>query len=358
MMSATKIKFHPAAGIFPLLEGDEFKDLTEDIKVRGLLEPIYLHPEDGSIIDGRNRYRACLDANIEPRTRIWNGAGSLIEFIVSLNLKRRHLNASQRACVATEMLPFLEKEARSRMSAGGRSKGTELIPDLGESRQKAARTANVNEHYVTDAKSLKDNHPAAYESIRAGDKTLTEVRREIKRAAVKETAKLPSSKYRVIYADPPWKYGDGLTEAYGAAKFHYPSMSISELCALPVSDLCEDNAALFFWVTSPLLEDAFPIIKAWGFSYKASMVWWKMAHNIGHYVSVQHELLLICTRGSCLPDIPDLLPSVVAIKRKEHSQKPEEFRAIIDKLYPHGRRIELFARKAPAEGWETWGNQA
>jgi N6-adenosine-specific RNA methylase IME4 len=184
-----------------------------------------------------------------------------------------------------------------------------------------------------------------------------EVRREIKLEAVKEAVNLPDAKFRVVYADPPWKYGDQLTEDYGAVKFHYPAMTITELCALPVKEIIEADAVLFLWVTSPLLEECFPIIKAWGFKYKTSVVWWKMAHNFGHYVSVQHELLLICTRGSCTPDIKELLPSVISVKRGKHSAKPEEARAMIDTMYPHGKRIELFRRGEAPDGWSAWGNE-
>jgi DNA (cytosine-5)-methyltransferase 1 len=78
---------------------------------------------------------------------------------------------------------------------------------------------------------------------------------------------------------------------------------------------------------------------------------------MGHYNSVRHELLLVCTKGSCTPDVSKLFDSVVSIERSEtHSEKPEFFREIIDTLYPYGKRIELFARKS-ADGWERWGNQ-
>ena len=76
---------------------------------------------------------------------------------------------------------------------------------------------------------------------------------------------------------------------------------------------------------------------------------------MGHYNSVRHEFLLVCTRGSCVPDENKMFDSVQVIeKTKKHSEKPEEFRKIIDTLYPHGKRIELFARKK-VKGWETWG---
>jgi len=204
-------------------------------------------------------------------------------------------------------------------------------------------------------KFITDKREAIEEITTAG------VYREAKRfiAANKPDAPmLPDQKYRVIYADPPWLYGDKLVDGYGAAEHHYPVMSIDELCSLSVKGLAEDNAVLFLWTTSPLLVESFDVVKAWGFQYKTSFVWDKVKHNFGHYNSVRHELLLICTRGSCLPDIPELIDSVQTIERTEHSKKPEEFRNIIDKLYPNGKRIELFARtKQGNSNWEVWGNE-
>ena len=163
-------------------------------------------------------------------------------------------------------------------------------------------------------------------------------------------------KYRVIYADPPWSYNDKQNiEMLGGAEKHYLTMPLDEICKLPVP--AEDNAVLFIWVTSPMLEDSFKVINAWGFKYKTSFVWDKVAHNMGHYNSVRHEFLLICTRGSCTPDVAKLFDSVVSIERTEHSRKPKEFRDMIDTLYPIGNRLEMFAREAP-DGWDVWGNMA
>lgn len=172
---------------------------------------------------------------------------------------------------------------------------------------------------------------------------------------------IPTGKYRVIYADPPWKYTeDGLTgvsnkDEYGNVEKHYPQLSTEELCELVIPET-EDNAVLFLWATSPFLEKSFQVINAWGFQYKAGFVWDKVKHNFGYYNSVRHELLLICTKGSCRPDSAELIDSVQSIERTKHSEKPEELRNIIDKLYPGGKRIELFARKN-VDGWDTWGNE-
>ena len=134
-------------------------------------------------------------------------------------------------------------------------------------------------------------------------------------------------------------------------------MSIKELCALDIRGVVEDNAVLFLWVTSPLLEECFPVVKAWGFKYKTSFVWDKVKHNFGHYNSVRHEFLLVCVRGSFTPENNKLFDSVVQVERtKEHSEKPEEFRNIIETLYPSANKIELFARKK-IKGWSIWGNE-
>jgi hypothetical protein len=110
---------------------------------------------------------------------------------------------------------------------------------------------------------------------------------------------LPEGKYRVFYADPPWRYKNKGLDDYGHAERHYPTMSVAELCAMgdQVKDLATPNSVMFLWVPSPMLENAFKVIKAWGFTYKTSFVWDKIRHNFGHYNSVRHELLLVCTRA-------------------------------------------------------------
>ena len=102
-------------------------------------------------------------------------------------------------------------------------------------------------------------------------------------------------------------------------------------------------------------------MNAWGFEYKASFIWDKVHHNYGHYNSVRHEFLLICTRGSCLPQNKKLDDSVISIERTaEHSEKPPHFRKLIDKMYPPKGidRVELFARGKVPGHWRVWGKEA
>ena len=182
------------------------------------------------------------------------------------------------------------------------------------------------------------------------------------RAAVAAAAKAggvteaPKAKVRVVYADPSWDYGAHSQPDYQTdPRDHYPPMTLEEICDLPVKDWVEDDAVLFLWVTSPMLRKSFEVVDAWGFEYKASFVWNKIKHNMGHYNSVRHEFLLVCTRGSCKPDVKKLINSVQSIERGKHSQKPAEFYEIIETLYTHGRKLEMFAR-CKREGWEHWGH--
>ena len=213
------------------------------------------------------------------------------------------------------------------------------------------------------------------DALRNGDMSINQAYRQVKEAerkaerqsAITEQLSQPKTsshvdifttdkKYRVIYADPPWSYNDKQNTVYhGGAEKHYPTMPIEEICALPIP--AEKDSILFLWTTSPMLEDAFKVINAWGFKYKSSFIWDKVSTAMGNYNSVRHEFLLISVRGSCVPDVPRRFDSVVSIPRTEHSRKPEEFRQIIDTLYPVGKRIEMFARE-PHEGWDVWGNMA
>jgi DNA methylase len=185
-MSA-KLQFHPNAEIFPLMACEEFDKLVEDIKAHGLREPLWLHP-DGRIIDGRNRYFACQKAGIEPKVRTWDEEGSLVDFIVSLNLRRRHLTESQRTCVAVRMLPLREKEAKERMAAGGgdRKSGVAPVPppvaDPGKSREKVAAQMDVSPRYVSDGKWLQQRAPDLFEAVAQGGLTISEAKRELRKA--------------------------------------------------------------------------------------------------------------------------------------------------------------------------------
>ena len=159
--------------------------------------------------------------------------------------------------------------------------------------------------------------------------------------------------YGVILADPPWSYSD-LGHSRRIDRI-YPVLKLQDICALPVREIAADDAVLFLWTTSPmLLKEAPAVIDAWGFSYKSSLIWDKEIFGMGHYWRVQHEILLLATRGQ--PGIAAVhnLPSIIRSRRAAHSVKPVEAYEHIEKMYPEARRVELFARQ-PREGWDAIG---
>jgi ParB-like chromosome segregation protein Spo0J len=169
---APRMENHRITSIFPAMETVEFAALKADIAEHGLREPIWTY--QGAIIDGRHRERACGELGIKPAVREWDGNGSLVAFVASLNWHRRHLTAGQRAMVALGIKRELADEARKRQAHGQTAPGRtlqEIFPEAapqGQARDEAARLAHVNPHYVTDAQKLVETSPALAEQVKAG----------------------------------------------------------------------------------------------------------------------------------------------------------------------------------------------
>jgi N6-adenosine-specific RNA methylase IME4 len=346
--------------LIPPLTAEEYRLLEENIVAEGCRDALVVW--GNTIIDGHNRYKICTQHNIEFNTveKEFTDKEQAKDWIDMNQLGRRNLTPDQMRLLRGR------RYNRLKNPQGGdhRSKG-QNVPLINTAETLAGqhgvteKTIKRDGNFYEEVERLKEQYPDKIKEIYDGSKRASVVIKEIRRETVKQRvreAEPLEGKYRIIYADPPWNYGDKRDGITTGAEDHYPSMTINELCSLPVKDLTDDNAVLFLWVTSPLLEECFAVINAWGFKYKTSFIWDKVKHNMGHYNSVRHELLLVCTKGSCRPDNIKLYDSVQSEERTEHSKKPEIFRSIIDELYPYGNRIELFARDR-AVGWEVWGNE-
>ena len=161
-------------------------------------------------------------------------------------------------------------------------------------------------------------------------------------------------KYRTVLADPPWRYAN--IASRGAAENHYPTMTVDEICREPIPLLVEDRAHLHLWATNSLLEEAFCVIRAWGFEYKSCLVWTKPRIGLGNYWRVSHEFLLFGIRGRLHFRRNDV-PSWVMAPRAKHSRKPFRFRQLIELVSP-GPYLELYGREEqPNTGWTVYGNQ-
>lgn len=359
-------EFHELADLFPLMEKEELEELAQDIKKNGLLEEIILY--DKKILDGRNRYLACQIAKVEPRFRIFSNKIDPLDYIISMNLERRHLTKDQIAIITVEkILPLIEEKARKRQLEGKKIEEDlmhDIIPKVkkGKSRKIAAGKMKVGENKIQKAKKITEvakNDPKIKEKlneIKKGRARIDNVYQQIKKnEKPKIIPKLPKEKYNIIYADPPWQYNFTESPTRSIEK-EYPTMELSEIKKLKIPSA--DNSILFLWCPAPkLYPEGMEVIKAWGFIYKTCMVWVKDRIGMGYYARNRHELLLVATKGSPgVPEPSNRPDSVIEAPRTEHSKKPEIMYELIEQMYPHGKYLELFARNKRGN-WKSWGNE-
>lgn len=185
------------------------------------------------------------------------------------------------------------------------------------------------------------------------------------------TDKKGEKKYQIIYADPPWAFKnyDNKTAARWVGN-KYPVQSKEWLENLNVKDLADDNCILFIWVTMPKLNEAFDLIKAWGFEYKTTAFTWVKRNKksdswfwgMGRWTRSNAELCLLASKGNP-KRISARVHQIIDSPIEEHSKKPDIVRDKIIELVGDLPRIELFARKrenlfgSNLEGWDVWGNE-
>lgn len=167
--------------------------------------------------------------------------------------------------------------------------------------------------------------------------------------------------FGMIMADPPWTYKNYSRKGeHKGAAAQYSCMSLDDIKALPVGQLAAPDSILMLWATNPLLDQAFGVMKAWGFTFKTAGHWVKKTRNgklgfgTGYIVRAAGEPFLIGTIGA--PKTSRSCRSVIEGEIREHSRKPEEAYAWAEQLLPDVRRLNLFARQERA-GWAAWGNE-
>jgi len=373
-------EFHEVANIFPMMQGDEFDALKSDIEANGLREPIWLHP-DGRIIDGRNRYLACCELGIEPQYHTWNCSGSLVAFVVSLNLHRRHLTSSQKAVIALDIMPMLEVEAKERQGrrVDLEQDGSDLFGNIvqkieqcdanaNKANEQAATIVGTNRQYVADVKRLAQDAPEWVEKIRAGDATITEAKRAVKEdrreqrrqdnaekvATVADPLEV-GARFATILIDPPWDWGDeGDVNQMGRAKPDYSTMTLNELLDLPVGELADVDCHIYLWITNRSLPKGFDLLERWGFRYVTCLTWAKPHFGMGNYFRGQTEHILFGVKGSQALRRHDV-GTVFHAERgpNGHSSKPPMIYELIESCSP-GPYLEMFSRCERA-GWSAWG---
>ena len=172
----------------------------------------------------------------------------------------------------------------------------------------------------------------------------------------------PDKKFNIIYADPPWKYND--KNCNGSAEQHYSTMSIKDICNLPIQNITEKDCVLFLWATYPMLREGLDLIEVWGFTYKTIAFQWvktnkkqtdKFFFGLGRWTRGNTECCLLATKGKP-KRINNSVSQLIIEPVQRHSKKPDIVREKIVTLMGDLSRIELIAREKN-EGWDCWGNE-
>jgi N6-adenosine-specific RNA methylase IME4 len=173
-------------------------------------------------------------------------------------------------------------------------------------------------------------------------------------------------KFKTILADPPWQFANRTGKVAPEHKrlSRYPTLPLSEIMDIPVNDVAEAASHLYLWVPNALLSEGLQVMRAWGFTYKANIVWSKIrkdggpdGRGVGFYFRNTTELLLFGIKGKIRTLQPGRTQvNIISTRKREHSRKPDEQYSLIESCSP-GPFLELFARGAQP-GWEVWGNEA
>jgi N6-adenosine-specific RNA methylase IME4 len=181
---------------------------------------------------------------------------------------------------------------------------------------------------------------------------------------------LPDQKFAVVYADPPWNFATRSAKGLLSRPQHYSRMSLDEIKDMPVRNCADRDCWLFLWTTGPHLDQAFEVIKAWGFKYSGmGFVWIKLRSRAmslfftaadlfmggGYTTRKNAEFCLLARRGKPKRLRADVMEVMIS-PRREHSRKPDEFYERIES-FAAGPYLELFSRTS-RPGWEMWGNEA
>ncbi len=187
-----------------------------------------------------------------------------------------------------------------------------------------------------------------------------------KHPAVDDLIQSVQGRHATILADPPWRFQNRTGKMAPEHKrlLRYPTMSIEEIKALPVSKLALEKAHLYLWVPNALLPWGLDVVSAWGFEFKSILTWYKVrkdggpdGRGVGFYFRNVTEIVLFGVRGK---NNRTLTPgrtqtNIIVSRKREHSRKPDEIYDIIEKCSP-GPYLELFAR-FKRKNWQQWGNE-
>lgn len=368
--------------LIPPLTKEEYEGLEQSIITEGCRDALVLWND--VLVDGHNRYEICMAHGVNFKTvqKEFADRNDALAWIIKNQFGRRNLPAYERARLALRLKPVIAEKAKenilatqNNMSASAFQKSEKQVNTAKE----LAKAAGVSHDTIAKVEKIeRQAAPEVKEQLRKGELSINQayqtVRREEKKQEVQQRIEEHAAeqtgvvdiqqtdrKYNIIYADPPWRYWESGNKNQA---LHYTTMTIDEICGLPVKNIADDNCVLFVWVTYPILHEAFRVIESWGFKYSTcAFVWVKKNKNKdtpffgnGAWTRANSELCLLATKGSVMR-LDASISQVVESPIEEHSKKPDVVRDLITRLVGELPRVELFCRN-PADGWDVWGNEA
>lgn len=383
-------EIHPAANLFPMLPEDRLKEMAEDIKTAGLREPIKLYKSQ--ILDGRNRYAACVVAGITPRFDVVNDAIDPFAYVWSLNGERRDLTADQRyliwkrvneqseswrtekeriAAEANRAKAVAAKQGRVGRAAANSAPEFRVTTTSGHSKRTAyptsaakASASKTNRGAVERMDRLERERPDLADKVMAGEMPAAAAIREVNRDQLESKLKdvaarevvAPTGKFDVIVIDPPWPMEKiERDERPNQVCFDYPVMSEAELAAIDIP--ADSNCHVWLWTTHKFLPMAMRLLAAWDLQYVCTFVW----HKPGGFQPIglpqyNCEFALYARKGT--PKFLDTkaFPVCFEAPRGNHSEKPEHFYSFVRRV-TGGRRLDMFNRRQ-IDGFSGWGKEA
>ena len=367
--------------IIPPLSADEYAQLEKNILQDGIRDPLVIWGD--TLIDGHNRLSIAQKHGLNYKTinMDFPDDDAAKKWIIINQFGRRNLPLYERARLALELKPIIAEKAKEQQlstlkqntvsqNSVERAKPIDTQKEVaaiaGVSHDTIARVEKIIEHpEISDkVKSGELSINQGYQMARRNEK-VQEVERRITEHKTTQTGVTDifntDKRYNIIYADPAWEYWSGGNKNQN---LHYQTMTMDDICALPVKDIADKDCVLFLWVTYPILQDCFKVIESWGFKYSTAAFVWVKKNKIadspfvgcGAWTRANSELCLLATKGS-VTRLDAGVSQIIDAPIDEHSKKPQETRDLITRLVGELPRIELFSRNA-ADGWDVWGNEA
>jgi N6-adenosine-specific RNA methylase IME4/ParB-like chromosome segregation protein Spo0J len=341
--------------------------LAKSIEEIGLLHPIVVDNR-GVLIAGERRLQAykLLGRTEIPVTKV--DLAEIARGELDENAIRKDFLPSEIDAIRRTLEPVEKAAARERQAAG-----KEAPESFGKDRHERETSSRIGAFAGVSGRTVDkiaavvaaaEAEPERFARLAAAMDRTGRVKGPFKRLQVARQAEairaepppLPGNgPYHVIVADPPWPFEMRMEDPSHRAIYPYPTMSIAQIAALRVGELAHDDCILWLWTTNFNMREALGLVETWGFQHKTLLTWVKDRFGYGDWLRTQTEHVIFATRGRPIVQLTNE-STVLFAPMRAHSEKPDEFYALVEKLCPAPRYCELFSRRA-RPNWDGHGDE-